>query len=204
MAPVARRKGEYDYGCESDISALNFLRSIPDTALHFLTHLVVVVPAPRRVCEEPTSFIWISWLQAIQLLSAHNRLDSLTLEVHITNDTRLRYWEECWSPRLVAETRKDYFRVVAPLASLRGRLGKLFVYAVLETYCSEFRRDNPEVAAALERFEKERGKLEVDLARAVMGYDYDPVAEGKAPRSFFFTERDRNGYITGPSPVFYH
>ena len=188
-----RVKAEYDAE-GGKITTLDFLRGLPDGALHYLTRLVAIVPAPQRVCERPTSPAWISWLQAIELLGTHSRLDQLTLEVHVTNSERLLYWEKCWSPRLVAETRKDYHRAVAPLAQLRGRLGRLFVYAfVPDPYEIDYRYGEPVLirqrAAGFARFEKVRGQLEIDLARAVMGQEYDPVAEGKAEKSFFMLNK---------------
>jgi hypothetical protein len=186
------KEGEYHW--KYQITALDFLRGLPGGAMHYLTHLVIVVPAPQRVCEQPTSEAWKSWRQAIELLGSHNRLDGLTLELHITNKQRLFYWGKCWSPRLEAATRGDYFRVVGPLAPLRGRLRRLFVFAIVphlywgtsNSYEDQlyFQRD---FSKAMRRFTQEiRQELEVDVAKRVMGPQFDPAAEQQKAASFFW------------------
>ena len=196
----ASNHGEYDWTYE--ITALDFLRGIPFGALHYLTRLIVVVPVPQRVCEEPTSNTWKTWIQTVELLGHHSRLDTLTIKLHIHNERRLLQWAKSDSHQLVVATRNDYFRTIAPLACLRGRLKGLSVCAIMpslyqwvqhtdsssseegpvrnhranlpSSFSLHYSRD---LAEGMRRFDQERRVLELNLIRAVMGLQYHPRAD---------------------------
>ena len=183
--PQRCRYGEdYREGAREGEPLSCFLQAIPQHAISFLRHIIIVFPTIKPGMFETEDENWLKWRTAISTLYGAAAVDKLSLEIYFTdihpsfyphrNDVFSDADREWYAADYQVEMFLTYLRVSKALHCLATR----------KLRCLGFHVCWP----PLDRFKHERRELERFLEEAVMGIEYDAAASGKTMTERFWWE----------------